>query len=289
MLDMDKNLDNTRTMMEFNRSEVYFHATDPLASPWPYTVPAGGQTVVSHQDGMVRRSYHEHVLILTLSGAGRIEVGGQVFNAGPDSLVWLDTSQKYGHGAGRGAPWMYLWFAMAGHGLDRLYEQLALLENPVIGDMGHLDRCFETVLTALRDQPPAAGAVLNAQVANAIAALYAQRSAYRASSAGADPVQSLMRQLRREVGKRWEIKAMAEIAGCSPSQLFRRFKAVTGTTPITWLRQERMMLAQHLLTATAGQIATIALQCGYSDPFHFSRDFKQSSGLSPRAYRENSR
>ncbi|WP_168206457.1 AraC family transcriptional regulator [Labrenzia sp. PHM005] len=281
-------MDNTRTMRVFDRSEVFFHATDPLASPWPYTVPVGGQTIVTHQDGMVRRSYHEHVLILTLSGAGRVEVGGQVFKAGPDSLVWLDTSQKYGHGADRGAPWTYLWFAMAGPGLDRLHEQLALLDNPVIEDLGNLCDCFEAVIAALRAQLPDCDAHLNAQVAAAVAALFRKRAATWAA-VGNDPINEVMRQLRRRIDGHWEIEAMANIAGLSPSQLFRRFKAATGTTPIFWLRQERMMLAEHLLTATTSQIVGVAARCGYSDPYHFSRDFKRHSGVSPRRFRQISR
>ena len=98
-----------------------------------------------------------------------------------------------------------------------------------------------------------------------------------------------MQHLRRTADQNWEIGAMADIAGLSPSQLFRRFKAATGTSPVAWLRLERMQLARHLLTGTSDRIASIANRCGYSDPFHFSRDFKRHHACSPRDFRSRSR
>lgn len=273
--------------VDFTNSQVFFHSSDPLSSPWPYSVPVGGRTIVSHKDGMVRRRYHEQVLILTLSGEGRIELGEGVFPARAESIVWLDTALKYAHGARPGGSWAYLWFAMAGHGLDRLYEETALPDHPVIEDMGHLSPRFESVLLTLAEQPPTADAVLNMQVAAITAALFSERCAAW-TAAGSDPIRKLMQHLRRTADQNWEIDAMADIAGLSPSQLFRRFKAATGTSPVAWLRLERMQLARHLLTGTSERIASIANRCGYSDPFHFSRDFKRHHACSPRDFRASS-
>lgn len=242
---------------------------------------------MSPKDGTVRRRYHEQVLILTLSGEGRIEVGESVFAAVPQSVVWLDTALKYGHGAKQGGMWTYLWFAMAGHGLDRLHEQVALLGSPVTKSMGDLNSQFEDIILNLAEQPPSIDAALNAQVAAITAALVSKRSCVWAN-ADSDPIIKLMRHLRRAIDHDWEIDAMADVAGLSSSQLFRRFKNVAGTSPISWLRQERMLLARHLLTGTTDRIAGIAQCCGYSDPFHFSRDFKQHNECSPRDYRANS-
>ncbi|MCP4319181.1 MAG: AraC family transcriptional regulator [Hyphomicrobiales bacterium] len=275
-------------MVEFTRSEVFFHTTDPHSSPWPYSVPVGGRTLVVHRDGMVRRRYHQHVLILTLSGQGRIEADETTFAANPQSVVWLDTARKYGHGAKQGEVWAYLWLAMSGHGLGRLHEQIALLDSPVMEGMGDLQPRFEDIVQNLAGQPPTIDATLSAQVAAIIAALFSKRVGTSAL-AGSDPITKLMRHLRRKVDQTWEIDDMAEIAGLSPSQLFRRFKDVAGTSPISWLRQERMLLARHLLTGTTDTIASIAHRCGYSDPFHFSRDFKRHNGCAPRNYRANTR
>lgn len=275
-------------MVEIVKSEVFFHSTDIQSSPWPYSVPAGGRTRVLHTDGIVRRRYHEHVLIFTLSGRGRIAVGGKTFVTGAGGVVWLDTGRKYGHGAKPGETWSYLWIALSGHGLSRLHEQIALIESPVFEQMGDLRPQFEEIVKNLAEQSPTADAVMSAQVAAITTALFSKRFV-AGMVAGSDSISKLMRRLRRDVDQSWQIDAMAEMAGLSPSQLFRRFKEETGTSPVSWLRQERMQLARHLLTATTGTIAGIALRCGYHDPFHFSRDFKRHNKSSPREYRAHAR
>ena len=281
-------MDKHRTMAQFDTSKVFFHDTDPQASPWPYAIPVGGRTVVSHKDGMVRQRFHEHTLIFTLSGAGRIEAQDNTVTADPDSVAWLDTALKYGHGAQSGAPWVYLWFAMSGPGLGELHEKLALLEQPVTHGLGVLQSRFETVIAALADQPATAHAMLNAEVAAILAEVFARRQGGRDILRN-DPILTLMRQVRREIDQTWEVEDMANLVALSPSQFFRRFNAVTGTSPISWLRHERMLLARHFLTGTTERIAAIARRCGYRDPFHFSRDFKRLNGCAPKDYRNSSR
>ncbi|WP_368671259.1 AraC family transcriptional regulator [Marinobacterium sedimentorum] len=47
--------------------------------------------------------------------------------------------------------------------------------------------------------------------------------------------------------------------------------------------------AEALLRHTDIPIAAIAEQCGFASPFHFSRLFKSSRDLSPRAFRSRYR
>ena len=271
-------------MPDMPAAEVFFHSTDPQTSPWPYGVEAGGRTRVTHRDGVVSRHYHQHTLILTLSGRGRITLGEHAFSSEPGDLVWLDTGRHYAHGADRQATWSYLWLGLSGFGLDRLHTQIGLWQNPIVADMANLEPRFEVTLESLAQQGPMTGADTSAQIAMILAKVFAKR--HEALAAGeADPIAAVMRHLRADIAQNWDIAAMAQIAGLSPSQLFRRFKQATGTTPGTWLRDERMHLARHLLTATSDKVATIALRCGYADPFHFSRDFKRLTSDSPRDFR----
>ncbi len=75
----------------------------------------------------------------------------------------------------------------------------------------------------------------------------------------------------------------------SVTNFFRHFKAATGTSPIDWLRRERINQAKRHLLETDGSMAEIARQTGYYDQFYFSRDFKRMTGVSPSAYRQRER
>ncbi len=60
-----------------------------------------------------------------------------------------------------------------------------------------------------------------------------------------------------------------------------------GTSLMRYVWSQRLEHARDALRcgrAATGSIAEVALRCGFSDPAHFSRAFKQKFGVSPRAY-----
>ena len=85
------------------------------------------------------------------------------------------------------------------------------------------------------------------------------------------------------------IAELAKLAGMSVSNFFRHFKAATGTSPIDWLKRERINQAKRRLLETNDSIAAIAEQTGYYDQFYFSRDFKRMTQVSPTEYRQRER
>ncbi|WP_264886976.1 helix-turn-helix transcriptional regulator [Dietzia sp. NCCP-2495] len=61
--------------------------------------------------------------------------------------------------------------------------------------------------------------------------------------------------------------------------------AQVGSTPRTWLMDQRMSEAKRLLSVTDLPIAEVAVRVGYREVSQFSRGFKGRTGLSPSAYR----
>jgi AraC-like DNA-binding protein len=79
--------------------------------------------------------------------------------------------------------------------------------------------------------------------------------------------------------------ALARLAGLSPTHFSRVFKTSFGTSPIDWLRRERISQAKRRLADTADDIKEIAEQVGYSDRYFFSKDFKKHTGFTPSQFR----
>lgn len=71
----------------------------------------------------------------------------------------------------------------------------------------------------------------------------------------------------------------------SERTLIRRFQAVLGQSPLTYLQHLRIDSARALLEASDRSVEQIACQVGYSDASSFSRLFRERVGLSPAAYR----
>lgn len=75
--------------------------------------------------------------------------------------------------------------------------------------------------------------------------------------------------------------------GLVPSYISRLFKSYKGVSPSEYIQNLRIEKAKQLL-ATESELKTkdIAQIVGYSDPFYFSRVFKNVSGYSPTQYRK---
>ncbi|MEO9873486.1 MAG: AraC family transcriptional regulator [Anderseniella sp.] len=79
---------------------------------------------------------------------------------------------------------------------------------------------------------------------------------------------------------------LAEMAGLSGYQLDSRIRNLFGITAGQYITRARIDHACARLKQTDEAISMIALACGYSDQAAFSRQFRQSVGLSPAAYRK---
>ncbi|RZJ79680.1 MAG: helix-turn-helix domain-containing protein [Flavobacterium sp.] len=72
----------------------------------------------------------------------------------------------------------------------------------------------------------------------------------------------------------------------SRRNIVRRFKQVTGITPIEYLQQTRIEAAKKLLEQTGEQMTEVIFKSGYNDPKAFRKVFKKSVGMTPSQYRD---
>jgi AraC-like DNA-binding protein len=103
--------------------------------------------------------------------------------------------------------------------------------------------------------------------------------------AAIERVQPVLALIEERLEQHLDRLALARAAGLSESRLQVVFTAATGLSPYAYLVRQRLRRAQDLLFASDLPVQAVAEAVGYRDPFHFSRSFKQTFGVSPRAYR----
>jgi len=92
--------------------------------------------------------------------------------------------------------------------------------------------------------------------------------------------------IRREFLEGPGIEEIAHRVGLSPYRLNRRLKRHLGITARQLLTKTRIDAASRLLRTTTLPIGHIAQSSGYCDQSAFTRQFRKSTGLTPRQYRE---
>lgn len=85
------------------------------------------------------------------------------------------------------------------------------------------------------------------------------------------------------------VEDLARRALQSPRTFARRFRAVTGTTPMQWLTRQRVLHAQRLLETTDLPIEIVAQRCGLGTGTALRFHFRRLAGTSPLAYRRTFR
>ena len=80
---------------------------------------------------------------------------------------------------------------------------------------------------------------------------------------------------------------MAEAQAVSAPYLSRLFHAYAGVSPSRYLTAYRMEQARKLLRDSNLSVGEIAERVGYPDPFHFSKTFRNTVGVSPSQFRQS--
>lgn len=74
---------------------------------------------------------------------------------------------------------------------------------------------------------------------------------------------------------------LARTAGMSASSFHDHFRSVTGTTPLQYVKDLRLIEARRLLSEERHPVAATAFAVGYESPTHFSRDYSRKFGRPP--------
>lgn len=81
---------------------------------------------------------------------------------------------------------------------------------------------------------------------------------------------------------------LAQLLGISQFHFSHLFKQSIGTSPYQYLLQQRVERAKQLLKQFEERsIMDIALTCGFNSHSHLSKQFRQLTGMTPKAYRAN--
>lgn len=85
------------------------------------------------------------------------------------------------------------------------------------------------------------------------------------------------------------LSELAHKVSMSEQHLIKTFAEKYQTTPIKYLNTFRIVTAQRLLESNTMNVTEVAASCGFNSNAHFSRSFKQITGITPKEYQLQSK
>jgi AraC-like DNA-binding protein len=147
----------------------------------------------------------------------------------------------------------------------------------------------------LETQPPGAAAVTPSLVDALLVYMLRAWLADSANAEGwsaalADPVIArALAAIHAEPARPWTVEQLAVTARLSRAAFARRFTALIGEPPLTYLTRWRMATAARMLRETDKTLHQLAAAIGYGSAFAFAKAFRREYASTPGDYRLASR
>jgi AraC family transcriptional regulator of arabinose operon len=236
----------------------------------------------------------DHLLIYTEAGAGKISSAHESVVTRPGDVVLFPPGvpQDYGTDPDAGQ-WELAWahFHPRSHWAPLLLwpgrpDGFRLLRLPLSGEVR---RNFSQALVEMVSvwRKPGGAALDFALNRLEEALLWAALAVQRDPLLRMDPrIRQSIEFLSTEVGKPFRLESSARRCGLSITRFSQLFKAATGKSPQQFSEEIRLNHAAYLLRDSSLRVGEVAAQCGYENPFYFSRRFQRQFGCSPSGFRE---
>ncbi|MDQ8205013.1 AraC family transcriptional regulator [Pelagicoccus sp. SDUM812003] len=236
----------------------------------------------------------DHVLIVCLRGSGWAEAGGRRQQLARGDIVGLRAKHEHLYGATQNDPWSIAWVHFTGKEADAWLEHATGRRTPLASCHTSADRLDSLGLDRIHSSLAAGyGLPELLDAAAALRTCLTSISRRRAQSSTALSAQERVSASIELVRKHWmqshNLAELAASAGVSVTHYTAIFRRLTGFPPIDFLIRQRIQHAADLLATTSNPISDIASECGFNDPYYFSRSFSRIMGSSPRGYRQTHR
>lgn len=235
--------------------------------------------------GIGWRTDHLHTILIVTEGRGSVLIAGQpglaspgkLYFIGPGTWVELKTERDSGLCLYR----MAVRVERDGAGLfggngEALFEPLTRLDGALqelSAPAADPSDALEALQRHIRFQQ------LMCEL------LKLRHTAVRSGTDGRQAVEGTIAFMRRTYREDISVGQLAREAGMSRWQYGAIFKSLTGQTPMDYLTGLRMDRAKELMLDNGARVRDIAERVGFRDEYYFSRRFKQTTGLTPTAYR----
>lgn len=237
---------------------------------------------------MERKGHPDHILIYCTAGAGTLELNGKTIAISKGDFIYLPRGSSHRYNASPKDPWTIYWLHFDGQLADAFWHHMNFSDHRFnIGVQPRVIRVFDGVAALRHSSHNVAEFIQGGHQIQAllsyVALLAQQRQPYSGKGLNWESTRALMQE---HIHGQLDLDTLAKQAQLSKYHFSKKFKALTGESPIQYFINMKMQRACYLLDSNPRPIKHIAAELGYEDAYYFSRLFKKTIGLSPEKYRQ---
>ena len=202
-------------------------------------------------------------------------------------IFLLPEGVLHDYGSATSNPWSIYWIHYDGS-QSAAYNSFFAADQLVlaVGLAPQLRADFDELLSARHHvYSPIAMVHAACQLRQLLTHIARQRSQYLAGIAREFDLATIEQHMNRHIDGDIKLADLAAAAKLSKFHFCRKFKQLTGHSPIQHFLQLKIQYGCHLLDTTTDSVKQVAASLGYSDVYYFSRLFKQIMGVAPTEYR----
>lgn len=228
----------------------------------------------------------EYILIYCLEGQGIIEIPNKTISLNRGDIFCIPKKISHRYYANQKDPWSILWMHFNTElniefGLDKeqmiaahAIERYSLLQSHFIDlfELGEKAKSLET-------------SICTSQLLRLVLSEIYYLTDTLASQQKNSYLSRCITYMNDNINQPLTLNNLAAHLEISASYLSAIFKSYTDRSPIDYFIDMRIEQACKYLKLSELRIYEVAKKVGYNDPYYFSRQFKKTTGYSPREYR----
>jgi len=263
-------------------------------------VQAGHGTVL--EDGMIHKKTVPYIIVAqAVRGCYEVEMNGNrpvKLKPGEAFLSAPDVPLAIKHHCEAQSGTMYIRWVHLNFNIFNALELASLVEFPLCMEKSWADRIGKLSEEILLNQDSDTSQTLNSrvkinshafEVLSILLDFLESKDLYPKFDSNMKRLFPALEYAKRNLTNRIEVEDMAKRAGLSVPRFHVEFKKYFGKTPIKYIRKLKLSKACDLLRASNYSLEEIAMETGFCNQFHLSREFKKFYNEPPSVYRQTMR
>ncbi len=220
-----------------------------------------------------------HLFEYILQGKGEIVINGEKFPLQSGDTFVLDKGSTHNFHSDKNDPLKKIWLNLQSDYIDKMLTEYRVQAGVY---RANVQNNFLAIYNIARtDATPQNKFFTIADNLHAIITALSRSTLFANNS----PVGTIKNELLAAVYTKRTLDDIAAKLFMSRSNLIRIFKKHTGITPYAFLMQEKLNVAQTLLSSTDITVKAISELLCFTDEHYFCFLFKQKTGVTPTQYR----